>query len=234
MSGPAEEAKRHAAERAAGFVVPGMRLGLGTGSTVRHFVDILAERLGEGTLTDIVGVATSSATAAQASHLGVPLATLDQQPQLDLTVDGADEISAGLDLIKGHGGALLWEKLVACCSTRLVIIADESKLVHRLGAMVALPVEVVPFGWSTHLRFIEELGARPVLRTVGSEPFVTDGGHYLIDCHFAGGMGDPAGVGSALKARVGIVETGLFIAMADTVIVAGEGGVRTYDHSALP
>jgi len=234
LSGATAEAKRHAAERAAKQVVPGMRLGLGTGSTVRHFIDILAERLRARTLTDIVGVATSRATAAQATRLGVPLATLDQQPQLDLTVDGADEIGPGLDLIKGHGGALLWEKLVACSSARLVIIADESKLVQRLGGKMALPVEVVPFGWSTHLRFIEELGARPVLRTDGSEPFVTDGGHYLIDCHFEGGIGDPVGVDTALKARVGIVETGLFIGMADTAIVATASGVRTYDREAPP
>lgn len=224
-----EEQKRKAAERAVAFVEPGMRLGLGTGSTVRHVLEILAERLRAGQLGDIVGVPTSRATAADAQRLGIPLTTLDDEPRLDLTIDGADEIGPGLDLIKGHGGALLWEKLVAHASDRLIIVADESKLVPRLGARRALPVEVVPFGWSTHFPFIHELHARPVLRRNGDEPVMTDSGHYLIDCHFSGPIGDPVGVAAALKARVGIVETGLFIGMADLAIVASDTGVRTYD-----
>jgi ribose 5-phosphate isomerase A len=231
---PVEALKRHAAERAARFVESGMRLGLGTGSTVHHYLMVLAERLQAGTLTDIVGVPTSRMTQMEARRLGIPLATLDEYPRLDLTVDGADEIGPGLDLIKGHGGALLWEKLVACASARLVIIADAGKMVPRLGAKMALPVEVVPFGWSTHLAFMETLGAQPALRRKGAEPVLTDGGHYLIDCHFEGAIADPVGVNAALKARVGVVETGLFIGMADTAVVAMESGIQVYERGTAP
>lgn len=226
--------KRKAAERAARYVESGMRLGLGTGSTAAHFVDVIGERVRSGRLTGIVGVATSRATIEHARHVGIPLATLDEESSLDLTVDGADEIGPGIDVIKGHGGALLWEKLVAGASARFLIIADESKLVHRLGARMALPVEVVPFGWSTHLAFIEDLGARPVLRKRGGKPFETDSGHYMIDCHFEGGIGDPVGVSTALKARVGIVETGLFIGMADTAVVAVGDGIRVLERETPP
>jgi len=225
-----EQLKRKAAERAARYVESGMRLGIGTGSTASHYVDVLAEKLRSGALTDIVGVPTSRATEQHARSAGVPLATLDQEPHLDLTVDGADEIGPGLDLIKGHGGALLWEKLVACASDRIIIISDASKLVDRLGARMALPVEVIPFGWSTHFPFLAELGARPVLRTRDEAPITTDGGHYIIDCHFEGGIGDPVGVSTALKARVGIVETGLFIGMADTAIVATSDGISVLER----
>lgn len=225
-----EQLKRKAAERAARYVETGMRLGIGTGSTAKHFVDVLAERLRAGTLNDIAGVPTSRATESHARSAGVPLTTLDDEPRLDLTVDGADEIGPGLDLIKGHGGALLWEKLVAGASRRLIIIADGSKLVNRLGAKRALPVEVVPFGWSTHLPYLARFGARPVLRELDGQPFTTDSGHYIIDCHFEGGIGDPVGVSTALKARVGIVETGLFIGMADTAIIAIDDGLRVLER----
>jgi ribose 5-phosphate isomerase A len=226
----AEQLKRKAAERAAKYVESGMRLGIGTGSTAKHFVDVLAERLKAGTLGDIVGVPTSRATEAHAREVGVPVTTLDDEPQLDLTVDGADEIGPGLDVIKGHGGALLWEKLVAGASRRFVIIADASKLVNRLGTKVALPVEVVPFGWSTHLPFFARFGARPTRRETDGEPVRTDSGNYMIDCLFEGGIPDPVGVSAAFKARVGVVETGLFIGMADTAIVAIEDGIRVLER----
>ncbi len=226
-----EQQKRKAAERAVEFVTSGMKVGLGTGSTARHVVEVIAERLAAGRLQDIVGVPTSRATEQHARACGIPLATLEDVGSLDLTIDGADEIGPGLDLIKGHGGALLWEKIVACASSRLVIVADRSKLVKRLGGRMALPVEVVPFGWSTHVAFLRKAGARPVLRRVDDEPVMTDSGNYLIDCHFEGGIGDPVGVETAFKARVGIIETGLFIGMADTAIVAGDRDVRVIERA---
>ncbi len=203
-----------------------MRIGLGTGSTARHVVDVMAEKLAAGTLKEVVGVPTSRATEAYARESGIPLGALEDVRTLHLTIDGADEIGPGLDLIKGHGGALLWEKLVACASARLVIVADASKLVERLGVKMALPVEVAPFGWTTHLDFLREAGARPELRLAGGRPVVTDGGNYLIDCWFEGGIPDPVGIATTFKSRVGIIETGLFIGMADDAVIADEKGVR--------
>jgi ribose 5-phosphate isomerase A len=193
---------------------------------------VIAERISAGTLRDIVGVPTSIATERRATELGIPLATLNDVPHLDVTIDGADEVGPGLDLIKGHGGALLWEKLVACSTDRLVIVADESKLVKGIGTRVALPVEVIPFGWATHAPFFAELGCEGRLRRAHGEPVVTDAGHYLIDCAFPGGIHDPVGVATALKARVGIVETGLFIGMTDVAVIAGADGVRVIEREA--
>jgi ribose 5-phosphate isomerase A len=220
--------KRAAAERAVTLIESGMRVGLGTGSTARHVVDILAARLHAGTLRDIVGVPTSRATELQARSLDIPLATLDDVTSLDLTIDGTDEVDPNLDLIKGLGGALLWEKVVARASAHLVIVADDSKDVTRLGTRAPLPVEVVPFGWRTHLRPFEELGARPVLRTTSADdaaPFVTDGGHYIVDLHFEAGIADAAAIEGSVRARAGVVETGLFIGMADTVVIATARGL---------
>ncbi len=146
---------------------------------------------------------------------------------LDLTLDGADEVDPELNLIKGLGGALLWEKIVAAASVRLVIVADDSKVVQRLGTRSPLPVEVVPFGWRTHLTAIRAIGAEPVLRTDSSgEPFRTDGGHYLLDCRFPDGIAEPTEVERGLRARVGVVETGLFLGMASDVVIAGERGTE--------
>jgi len=172
-------------------------------------------------------VPTSDDTAARCRSLGIPLATLDERPHLDLAVDGADEIGPGLDLIKGLGGALLREKLVALAAERFVVIADESKSVKRLGTRAPVPVEVIPFGWSTHRAFFEELGSDPVLRRrENGEPFLTDGGHMIVDCRFAGGIPDPLAIARTLDRRVGIVEHGLFLSIADTAVIAGETGVR--------
>jgi ribose 5-phosphate isomerase A len=205
-----------------------MRVGLGTGSTARHVVDLLAARYRVGELDGIVGVATSRATEQQARDLGVPVATLDEIPHLDLTIDGTDEVDPGLDLIKGLGGALLWEKIVARASDRLIIVADDSKEVPRLGTRAPVPVEVAPFGWRTHLDAFTEMGARPELRTrQDASPFVTDGGHFILDLHFEGGISDARALDAAVRARAGVVETGLFLGMATTVIVAAAGGVTT-------
>ena len=226
-----EEFKRVAAERAVEEVETDMRLGLGTGSTVAHFLDALAARMRDGTVTGIVAVPTSVRTEERARELGIPLADLDEVAPLDLTVDGADEVGPGLDLIKGLGGALLREKMVAQASRRLVIMVDESKEVRRLGSRGPLPVEVVRFGWRAQVPFLRQIGGEPVLRSVedGSH-FVTDNGNYMLDCRFEGGIEDPEEVEDALRRRSGVVESGLFLGMASDVIVAGAGGVRVLER----
>ena len=224
-----EAQKRAAAERALEFVRPGMRLGLGTGSTAAHFVNLLGERVRAG--LKIVAVPTSEATRAQAERLGIALTTLDETPQLDLTVDGADEIAPDLTLIKGGGGALLREKIVASASARMVVIADQSKWVEVLGRF-ALPIEIVPFGATVTQRAVEAVaaaagcpGPAPLRKTPSGHPFVTDGGHWLLDAQFQR-IGDPRGLAARLAAIPGVVEHGLFIGLAGAAIVAGSTGIR--------
>jgi len=225
----AEIWKQQAAEQAAALVEQGMRLGLGTGSTASHLVEILGARVKSG--LDIVCVATSERTRVQARGLGIALSTLEEIPELDLTIDGADEIDAHLRLIKGGGGALLREKIVAAASRRMVVIADAGKLVATLGAF-PLPVEVVRFGLEATRRRIARLAAnagcegRIDLRQ-GSDlqPFVTDGGNYIFDCAF-GRIADAEALDVALKSVPGVVENGLFLGMADQAIVAGPEGVE--------
>jgi ribose 5-phosphate isomerase A len=221
--------KRAAAARALEMVKPGMRLGLGTGTTARHFVELLAERVRGG--LDVVAVPTSEATRADAERLGVPLSTLDAMPELDLTVDGADEIAPDLSLIKGGGGALLREKIVASASAHMVVIADESKWVPILGRF-PLPIEVVPFGLSATRRAVEAVVAAagspaPALlrRNRDGHAFVTDGGHWIVDAAL-GRIADPASLACRLAAIAGVVEHGLFIGLAQTAIIAGADGVR--------
>jgi ribose 5-phosphate isomerase A len=225
-----DELKRQAAERAVELVEDGMVLGLGTGSTARFALEALAERRQRGELADIVGIPTSVATQQAAELLGVPLTTLEDHPHIDLTLDGADEVDPSLDLIKGLGGALLWEKIVASASGRLVILVDETKLVDRLGRKAPLPVEVVPFGWATHAEAARALGAEPTLRTRNGQPFRTDGGHYIVDCRFPDGIADPRAVEETLRARVGVVETGLFLGLATTVVVGTDDGPRIMER----
>jgi ribose 5-phosphate isomerase A len=225
-----ERLKREAARRALDLVRPGMRLGLGSGSTARHFVDLLGERVAQG--LDVVGVPTSEKTRAQAESLGVRVTTLDEAPELDLTVDGADEIDPDLRLIKGGGGALLREKIVAAASKQMIVIADESKLVDRLGRF-ALPVEVVPFGLAATRRHITHAAAacgcrgdiRLRLKPENGGPFVTDGGHIILDCAF-GAISDPAALATALQAIPGVVDHGLFIGLARGAILAGSTGLK--------
>ena len=222
-----ERLKRLAAERAVEYVEDGMVVGLGTGSTARHMLEVLAERLRAGTLEGIVGVPTSRETSRLARELGIPLTSLEDEPRIDLTIDGADEVAPDLSLIKGLGGALLWEKIVATASDRLIIVVDEGKLVERLGERAPLPVEVVPFGWTTHLAYLDLLGAQPTLRrSADGTPFTTDGGHYLLDCRFGDGILEPERIEREIRQRVGVVETGLFLGLADVVVVGGEAGVR--------
>ena len=232
----ADTMKREAAQRALQFVEDGMIVGLGTGSTAAHFVDLLGEKVREG--LNITGVATSLATEKQAIAAGIALATLDEEPEIDLTVDGADEIDGSLRLIKGGGGALLREKIVASASEQVVIIADQSKLVERLGAF-PLPVEVVPFGFKVSLAMIEdiadELGLEGSIRQrIGQDgkPFVSDGGNFIIDCAF-GQIDDPEALAELLPFTPGVVDHGLFIGLADHAVVAGDGGVRVIDADVL-
>ena len=223
-----EKLKLRAAQCAVDLVRPGMKLGLGTGSTARLFVDLLGQRVRDG--LSIVGVPTSRATFEQAKELGVPLATLDEFPELDLTIDGADEVDAALRLIKGGGGALLREKIVAAASRRMIVIADGSKLVERLGAF-PLPVEVAPFGLGATQKQIErrsgELGLRGAieLRRKAGTPFVTDGGHNILDCAF-GAIEDPEALASALEKIPGVMGHGLFLGLASAAIIAVADDLR--------
>ncbi len=225
--------KRQAAAQALGHVRDGMRLGLGTGSTARHFVELLGERVRGG--LDVLGVATSEATRADAIRCGVPLATLDQVSLLDLTVDGADEVDPALNLIKGGGGALLREKIVAAASRRMIVIADETKAVDMLGRF-PLPIEVVPFGLAATRRALqwvfEECGvAGAIERRNGADghAFVTDGGHWIVDAHL-GQIPDAPRLANLLCAIPGVVEHGLFIGLASIAMLAGPDGIRTIDR----
>lgn len=221
-----DRGKEAAGIQAAGLVRPGMRLGLGTGSTVAFFLDALARRLKDGELGDIVGVPTSLRTDARARELGIPLTTLAQTRTLDLTVDGADEVDPALDLIKGMGGALVREKMVAQATEHLVIIIDEGKLVDQLGTRSPLPVEVLSFGWESHLDFLEKRGAVPELRMAENDaPYRTDNGNFILNCRFPGGISDPGNLETALNSRAGIVGTGLFLGMAREVLVGKPSGV---------
>jgi ribose 5-phosphate isomerase A len=229
----AETYKRAAAARALEYVRPGMRLGLGTGSTAKHLVDLLGERVRGG--FDVVAVPTSEATHKQALACGIKLTTLDETPELDLTIDGADEIGPDLMLIKGGGGALLREKIVANASGQMIVIADESKCVGALGKF-ALPIEIAPFGAGATQRAVEEIlraahpGATFTMRK-GKDglAFVTDGGHWIVDAAL-GKIGDPRAVAIALNAVPGVMEHGLFIDMAEAAVIGGPDGVRVVER----
>ncbi len=222
-----EDLKREAARQALSLVEPGMRLGLGTGSTARHFVDLLGERVRGGLI--VVCVPTSEATRAQAESLGIPLTTLDETPELDLTVDGADEIDASLRLIKGGGGAHLREKIVASASARMVVIADETKLVDTLGRY-PLPLEVVRFGATVTKRRIEAAIAAAgctgevSVRMRDGEAVLTDGGNLVLDARL-GAIADPEGLAARLDRVPGLVEHGLFLGMAERAYIATTTGV---------
>lgn len=230
-----DDYKHAAAARAVELVEPGMRLGLGTGSTARQFLELLAARLRGG--LKVVGVPTSEATRVAAERLGIPLTTLEETPRLDLTVDGADEITPGLVAIKGGGGALLREKIVAAASARMVVIADGSKLVPALGRF-PLPVVVVPFGLAATQRAVEAAAAAlscpgPALlrRTAEGHPFVTDDGHLILDAALHR-IPDPPALALRLAGIPGVVEHGLFIELVGAAILAGADGVRMMEAAA--
>jgi ribose 5-phosphate isomerase A len=219
--------KQRAAEAALKFVRSGMVVGLGTGSTADQFLLALAAALKAGTLRDIRGVPTSRQSERRALELGIPLATLAQCPRPDVTIDGADEVAPNLDLIKGLGGALLREKIVAQNSRQLVIIADASKSVSKLGTHSMLPVEVVQFAHEVQEPFLRSLGAAPTLRrTADGAPFVTDNGNYIYDCRFPEGIDDAQQLESTMRSRAGIVETGLFLGIAAVALVADDHRVQ--------
>jgi len=221
----AQTLKQQAGEYAAQFVESGMVIGLGTGSTAIFATRRIARRIHGGELRDVIAIPTSLATEADARELGIPLSSLARHPRIDLTIDGADEVDPDFNLIKGGGGALLREKIVAQATERLVIVVDASKLSQQLGANWAVPVEVFPFGWHSQAGFLRDLGAGVVLRKSGADPFQTDQGNIILDCDF-GSIVNPAGLSQILKSRAGIAEHGLFIGLARDVIVAGADGIR--------
>ena len=218
--------KRRAAEAAVAQVESGMVMGLGAGSTTLKALECIAGRLANGMLSDIVGIPCSEQVAADARRLGIPLTTLERHARIDLTIDGADEVDPQLRVIKGGGGALLREKIVAQASTREMIIVDARKLSERLGMQWALPVEVIPFGLRAHAAYIEQLGATVQVRS-GADgcPFRTDSGNYILDCRF-GPMDEPEAIAGALERRAGIVEHGLFLDLVTDLIIASPAGIE--------
>ncbi len=223
--------KQKVGQAAVDYIVSGMVVGLGTGSTAVWAVRRLAERLRRRTLRDILAVPTSRETEQEARRLEIPLTTLETHPQVDVVIDGADEIDPDLNLIKGGGGALLREKIVAQAGRRLIIVADASKLSSRLGVRWALPVEVIPFGWKAQQSYLEDLGATVDLRhDTNHIPFKTDQGNYILDCRF-GPIHDASELAQKIKMRTGIVEHGLFLRMATDLIVAGPEGIA---HRTAP
>lgn len=229
----ADQLKRQAAARALDYVRDGMKLGLGTGSTAKHFVELLGEKVQAG--LKVVGVPTSEATRADAQRCGVPLGTLDEIERLDLTVDGADEVDPRLDLIKGGGGALLREKIVAAASDRMIVIADESKWVDTLGRF-PLPIEIIPFGVAATRRAIGDVlsshgltGRLEIRAGKDGHVFVTDGGHWIVDAHL-GVIPDAPALAASLASLAGVVEHGLFIGLATTALLAGPAGIRTIER----
>ncbi len=228
-----DELKRQAAGRALEFVRGGMKLGLGTGSTAKHFVELLGMRVRAG--LEVIGVPTSEATRIEAARCGIPLTTLDAIDRLDLTVDGADEIDPSLNLIKGGGGALLREKIVAAASDRMIVIADETKWVDVLGRF-PLPIEVIPFGLAATRRamagaFAETGVSGQMVVRMGKDGhvFVTDGGHWIVDAHL-GRIPDPPRLAALLSAIPGVVEHGLFVGLASTAMLAGAKGIRIVER----
>lgn len=225
----ADDLKKQAAARALELVRPGMRLGLGTGSTAKHFVDLLGTKVASGFA--VTCVATSEATQAQAVSLGIPMSTLDETPELDLTIDGADELDPQLRLIKGGGAALLREKIVAAASARMIVIADDGKLVQQLGRF-PLPIEIVPFGLEATRRAVAQAiaasgsaGKISLRERADGTTLVTDGGHFILDAHL-GAIERPELLAQALNMVPGVVEHGLFIGLATGAILAGAEGLK--------
>jgi ribose 5-phosphate isomerase A len=218
--------KQQAAWRAVELVEPGMVVGLGHGSTVAFALHRIARLLQGGELRDILGIPCSRQVEAEARQLGIPLTTLEIHPVIDLTIDGADEVDPHLNLIKGGGGALLREKIVAQASRREVIVVDQSKLSPTLGTHWPVPVEVLPFGWRSQAAYLKSLGAEVTLRrSSDGTPFRTDQDNLILDCRF-GPIPDPVELAARLDRRAGIVEHGLFLGLATDVIVAGDGGIQ--------
>lgn len=223
--------KLQAARKAMDFVSSGMTIGLGSGSTTSLFIDLLADKLETGSLHHIQGVPTSNGTADKARSLGIPLTSLAKHSSLDIAVDGADEVDSNLDLIKGLGKALLREKIVAIHSEKFVIIVDESKIVPKLGTKGPLPVEVVRFEIDAHIRWLSTISSIAELwMDMDGEPVITDNGNYLVRCWFNDGIAEPHNLSLALNERPGIVEHGLFLDLADIIVVAQQDDIKILER----
>jgi ribose 5-phosphate isomerase A len=218
-----DDLKRQAALKAVEFVQSGMIVGLGTGSTAVHATYAIGEMLADGRLHHILAIPTSQTTAQQAQQAGIPLTTFNEHPEVDITIDGADEIDPHLNLIKGLGGALLREKIVAVASQRVIIISDERKRVSQLGSRAPVPVEVIRFAQQPVTHYLQSLGARVVLRQTNDETFITDEGNIILDCHF-GPINEPQQLAQAIRQRPGVVEHGLFLNLATMAIIASSQG----------
>lgn len=226
-----ESLKRAVGERAVDWILDGMVVGLGTGSTVRYLLETIAERRSAGELRSIVGVPTSEDTRSKAGRLGIPLGDLTSHPHLDVALDGADEFDPSLDLIKGLGGALLREKLVAIASRSFIALVDDSKRVQKLGTKAPVPVEIDPYSKGIQIDFLRALGSEPRLRKdARGEEFRTDGGHLILDCFFNDGLADPEAIALELDRRPGVMEHGLFLGLTERVIVAAAEGVTILER----
>jgi ribose 5-phosphate isomerase A len=221
-----QEFKTQAAKEAVTFLKSGMIVGLGTGSTATIAIKIISQLLQAEALDDILGIPSSVKTARLAQELGIPLTSLEEHPEIDVTIDGADEVDPELNLIKGGGGALLKEKILAQASKEVIIVVDESKLSPKLGTKWALPVEVLPFAWKTEAYFLESLGAAAAIRKLTDETlYKTDQGNLIIDANF-GEIQQPDALAQKLQERAGIIEHGLFIGLASMVISSGKSGIQ--------
>ncbi|MFY9553280.1 MAG: ribose-5-phosphate isomerase RpiA [Blastocatellia bacterium] len=223
-----DESKQKAAERALETIMDGQVIGLGTGSTAKFAIEGIGRRISDG--LSIKGVATSLATEKMARELGIPLLNLNEAGVIDVTLDGADEVDPDFNMIKGGGGALTREKLVALSSVKRVMLVDESKLVAKLGQTRPLPVEVLPFAWTLSARLLTSLGSVPVLRAQGEKTFVTDNGNYILDCNF-GPIDDPSALEKSIKLLPGVVDCGLFIGIADTLVIGFDDRVEIKDRA---
>ncbi len=226
-----DDQKRIAGYQAAEYVKSGMVVGLGSGSTARFATLRIGELLEQGRLREIVAIATSNETADLAQELGIPLSDLDEYTRIDVTIDGADEVDPNLDLIKGLGGFLLWEKIVASATETEIIVIDDRKIVDRLGTRAPVPTEVIKKGWKLASRNLEKTGARPIMRMQDGRPFITDEGNYVLDCWYDGGIENARELSRVINDIPGVVENGLFLGIARRVIVASETGVRILERN---
>jgi ribose 5-phosphate isomerase A len=225
-----EEMKKLAAEKAVEYIEDGMIVGLGTGSTVEHALKKLGELVKEG--LKIQGIPTSLRTKKSATNYGIPLTDLKEHTEIDVTIDGADEVDSNLFLIKGGGGALTREKIIAYHSKKVIIIIDETKVTKRLGVDFALPVEVTKYGWTATMKTLEDLGCTPELRTITGEPYSTDNQNYIIDCDF-GKIDEPEVLEKEINSIPGVVENGLFIDLVSEVIVGSKQGIMTLEKQVI-
>lgn len=230
-----EDLKKEAGEKAATYVESGMVVGLGTGSTAVHAVRAIGRMLQNGRLQNILGIPTSEETRSEAERIGIPLTTFDDNPVIDVTIDGADEIDPNFALIKGLGGALLREKIVATASKQMIVVSDDRKIVNKLGTRAPVPVEVIPFARQPVEAYLTALGARPVLRMdreTGQSPVITDENNILLDCWFDGGLDNPVEMGQTIRSQPGVVEHGLFFNLATRAVVAAPDGIQILERGS--